>query len=154
MVSSAIQGNSMNQNNSQLCPDMVLDCIPGNLFADHLAFIQAVRAGIPGHWLASVIQSSGAGEGIAKALGVAPKKLEAMCRIEALDTRTSEAVMEIARVISSCFAVWESPVLADQWLKREVPALGNESPINLLDTHEGRSWVMDVLRKIEDGQFS
>jgi len=133
---------------------MVFGCIPGILFADRVAFIHAVRAGIPGQWLASVIQSSGADEGIAKALGVPPKKLEAMCRIEVLDIRTSEAVMEIARVISSCVAVWESPVLADQWLKREVPALGNESPISLLDTHEGRGWVMSVLRKIEGGQFS
>lgn len=144
----------MNQNNSQQCPDMVLGCIPGNLFADRMAFIHAVRAGIPGHWLASVIQSSGAGEGIAKALGVAPKRLDAMCQIDALDIRTSEAVLEIAEVLSSCFAAWESPVLADQWLKSEVPALGDETPVSLLDTHEGRRWVMDVLRKIEGGQFS
>jgi len=144
----------MNQNNSQQFPDMVFGCIPMNLFADSMAFIHAVRDGIPGHWLASVIQSSSADEGIAKALGMPPKQLEAMCQIEALDTRTSEAVLEIAKVLSLCFVVWESPVLAGQWLKNEVPALGDESPVSLLDTHEGRRWVMDVLQKIEGGQFS
>lgn len=144
----------MNQNNSQQCPEMVLGCIPGNLFADHMAFIHAVRAGIPGHWLASVIQSSGADEGIAKALGVPQRQLDALCQIEALDIRTSEAVLEIARVLSSCFAVWESPALAKQWMRSGVPALGDESPVSLLDTHEGRRWVMDVLQKIEGGQFS
>ncbi|EMP56853.1 hypothetical protein MSNKSG1_03565 [Marinobacter santoriniensis NKSG1] len=133
---------------------MVFGCIPGNLFADHMAFIHAVRAGIPGHWLASVIQSSGADEGIAKALGVPPEQLEAMCQIEALDIRTSEAVLEIARVLSSCFAVWECPALAKQWMKSGVPALGDETPVSLLDTHEGRRWAMDVLQKIEGGQFS
>lgn len=144
----------MNQNNSQRCPDMIFGCIPGILFADRVAFIRAVRDGIPGHWLASVIQSSGADEGIAKALGVPPEKLEAMCRMETLDPRTSEAVMEIARVISLCVAVWESPVLADQWLKSKLPALGVQSPVSLLDTHEGRRWIVEVLRKIEGGQFS
>lgn len=133
---------------------MIFGCIPGILFADRVAFIHAARDGIPGDWLASVIQSSGADEGIAKALGVQLKNLEAMCRMETLDTRTSEAVLDIARVFSLCFAVWESPVLADQWLKSKLPALGDESPVSLLDTHEGRRWIIEVLRKIEGGQFS
>jgi putative toxin-antitoxin system antitoxin component (TIGR02293 family) len=144
----------MNQNQAHQTANRVFGCIPESLFADPVAFMTAVRAGVPGQWLASVIQSSGLDEGIAKALGVPQKKLEAMCQMENLDARTSEAVLEIARVLWSCFAVWESPSLAKEWLKRDIPALGDESPVSLLDTQEGRRWVMAVLRKIEGGQFS
>lgn len=97
----------MDRKNSQKRPDMVFGCIPMNLFAESVAFIHAVRAGIPGHWLASVIQSSGADEGIAKAFGIPTGQLEAMCQMDSLDTRASEAVLEIARVLSSCFVSWK-----------------------------------------------
>jgi hypothetical protein len=121
-------GNFMKQNNSQQCPEMVVGCVPENLFADPPAFIRAVREGIPGHWLSSIIRSSGLDESIAKALGAPQKQLEVLCDMDVLDTRTSEAVLEIA--------------------------LGGESPVSLLDTHEGRRWIIEVLRKIEGGQFS
>jgi uncharacterized protein (DUF2384 family) len=147
-------GNFMKQNNSQQCPEMVVGCVPENLFADPPAFIRAVREGIPGHWLSSIIRSSGLDESIAKALGAPQKQLEVLCDMDVLDTRTSEAVLEIARVLYSCAATWESPVLANQWLKSGVPGLGGESPVSLLDTHEGRRWIIEVLRKIEGGQFS
>lgn len=144
----------MDPKNSQKRPDMVFGCIPMNLFADSVAFIHAVRVGIPGHWLASVIQSSGADEAIAKALGVPVAQLEAVCLRDSLDSRSSEAVLELAGVLSACSAVWESPALAEQWMRSEVPALGDETPISLLDTHEGRKWVGEVLSKVETGQFS
>ena len=105
-------GNFMKQNNSQQCPEMVVGCVPENLFADPPAFIRAVREGIPGHWLSSIIRSSGLDESIAKALGAPQKQLEVLCDMDVLDTRTSEAVLEIARVLYSCAATWESPVLA------------------------------------------
>ena len=147
-------GGFINQNHAHQTFNMVFGYIPESLFADPVAFINAIRAGVPGQWLASVIQSSGLDEGIAKALGIPQKQLEIMCQMETLDARTSEAVLEIARVLSSCLAVWESPALVNEWLKSDVPALSDESPVSLLDTHEGRRWVMDVLRKIEGGQFS
>ena len=40
-----------------------------------------------------------------------------------------------------------TPALA--WLKTENPALGNVTPLSLLDTDLGADMVLDMLRRIE-----
>lgn len=84
----------MDRKHSQKRPDMVFGCIPMNLFAESVAFIHAVRAGIPGHWLASIISSSGTEEAVAQALGIPVGQLEVVCQMDSLDSRSSEAVLE------------------------------------------------------------
>lgn len=134
--------------------DLVFGCIPKQLFADPSLYVATVRTGIPGEWLDQVVTQSGIGEHILKALGMTDKRLKAAVLLDALDTSTSETVLEIARILSICRSVWESQALAETWLKSDVPALCGESPVELLDTHEGRRWVTEVLRKAEEGEFS
>tara|TARA_R110001599_G_scaffold160098_1_gene347752 strand:+ start:157 stop:591 length:435 start_codon:yes stop_codon:yes gene_type:complete len=144
----------MNQKNSEQGSEVVFGCIPSRLFLDSALYIDTVRAGIPGLWLARVALLSGIGKEIGKTLGMSEQRFEAACQMDTLDTRTSEAVLEIARVLSVCFSVWESQALGKAWLGCHVPALGEETPLSLMDTHEGRCWLMEVLRKIEGGDFS
>lgn len=43
---------------------------------------------------------------------------------------------------------------ATEWLSSSVPALGNQRPIDLCGTPEGKHLVNATLRKIEAGDFS
>ncbi|MAL98030.1 MbcA/ParS/Xre antitoxin family protein [Hydrocarboniclastica marina] len=61
---------------------------------------------------------------------------------------------DTARVLRQAREVWESQVAAEEWLHSPVLALGGKSPIELLNTTEGRCRVSEVLRKIEAGDFS
>ena len=135
-------------------PALLLTCIPNAVFANHRTFISHVRAGIPGHWLAGIIETVDQEECIKNALSMTPDQLRDACQSETLDPGTTEVVLDIARVLSLSISVWESQDLAAQWLKSPVPALTNLTPMSLMDSYEGRRWVMNVLDKIEVGQFS
>lgn len=135
-------------------PERLLNCIPNAVFTSHSTFISHVRTGIPGHWLAGIIEAMDQEEGIKTALGMTSDQLRDACQLDLLDSQTTEAVLDIARVLSMSISVWESKDLAVQWLKRPVPALTGLTPMSLMDSFEGRRWVMSVLERIECGQFS
>jgi uncharacterized protein (DUF2384 family) len=69
-------------------------------------------------------------------------------------SEVTEAVLDIARVLALSISVWGSQDLAAQRLKSPVPARTDLPPMSLMDSFEGRRWVMCVLKKIEFGQFS
>lgn len=47
-----------------------------------------------------------------------------------------------------------SSLKAEGWMNKRVPALGNEKPITLINSEEGRQRIYEVLHKIETGDFS
>ncbi|WP_412537079.1 antitoxin Xre/MbcA/ParS toxin-binding domain-containing protein [Marinobacter sp. MIT932201] len=133
---------------------LLFGCIPDELFSNPEAFISAVRSGAPGQWLASMIQSTGLQEGIGNALAMNPDQLVLACQSDALSRRTTESMLDVARVLKAGEATWGSQEKSIEWLVSSVPALADNSPLNLMDTFEGRRWVMQTLRKIEYGDFS
>lgn len=116
--------------------------------------IHWARRGIPGNWLSVLVNEIGLGNEIATALDMTPEQLQAKSESETLDSKTSEAVLDLARILARCVTVWESRDQAVKWLSRPIPVLDDQAPVTLLDTFEGRRWVMEVLCKIEHGDFS
>ena len=135
-------------------PVLLLNCIPSAVFTNHSTFISHVRAGIPGQWLAGIIEAVGQEEGVKTALGMTSDQLRDACELDVLDSQTTEAVLDIARVLLLSISVWESKDLAVLWLKSPVPALTDLTPMSLMDSFEGRRWVVSVFERIECGQFS
>jgi len=134
--------------------NLVFDCIPNDLFSNPEAFISTVRAGAPGQWLAHIIQSTGLKEGVGRALEMTPDQLLLTSQTDFLDRRTTEKMLDVARVLRDCEATWGSQDKSIEWLVSLVPALANNSPLSLMDTFEGRRWVIQTLHKIERGDFS
>ena len=62
--------------------------------------------------------------------------------------------LDTARVLRLARNVWESEAAAEAWLHSSVRALDGKTPIELLDTPEGRRRVSEVLRTIESGDFT
>lgn len=52
------------------------------------------------------------------------------------------------QLISLAQAVFGDEHLAYQWMNEPVPALGDQKPADLMNTAEGRQWVLSVLQKI------
>ncbi|MBW4979712.1 antitoxin Xre/MbcA/ParS toxin-binding domain-containing protein [Marinobacter adhaerens] len=125
-----------------------------DVLSNPVTFVQWVRRGIPGDWLASLVGETGLEHEIAIALGMTSSQLRAACQADALDARTSENVLDLARLLSYCVSVWESHDQAVEWLSHPVHALADQIPMSLLDTFEGRRWLTEVLYKIEQGDFS
>jgi putative toxin-antitoxin system antitoxin component (TIGR02293 family) len=71
-----------------------------------------------------------------------------------LSKAESDRLYRIARVGVRAEEVLGSTQAAERWLKELIPALGSETPLELLDTDEGVQMVNDILGRIEHGVFS
>jgi putative toxin-antitoxin system antitoxin component (TIGR02293 family) len=70
-----------------------------------------------------------------------------------LDTDKSGHLVQITRILQRCVEVFEDLEKAKRWLKSPNYALGNQVPLQLLDTTEGIELVRDTLTRIEYGVF-
>ena len=71
-----------------------------------------------------------------------------------LDADKSGHLVQITRILQRCVEVFEDLEKAKRWLKSPNYALGNQVPLNLLDTTEGIELVRDTLTRIEYGAFA
>lgn len=66
----------------------------------------------------------------------------------------SDRLYRVARVAALAEQILGSAAAAERWLKDANPALGNVTPLSLMDTDEGTQAVADVLGRIEHGVYS
>ena len=71
-----------------------------------------------------------------------------------LSKAESDRLYREARIAAWAEEVFGSAAAAEQWLKARIPALGQVTPLSLLDTDEGAQRVADILGRIEHGVFS
>jgi putative toxin-antitoxin system antitoxin component (TIGR02293 family) len=70
-----------------------------------------------------------------------------------LDTYTTEKFIRLITVLRMASNVL-GKVEAKSWMYRNVPSLGNQSPINLLDTEVGHRLVEQTLLQIKYGMYA
>lgn len=70
-----------------------------------------------------------------------------------LDADKSGHLVQITKILQRCVEVFDDLEKAKRWLKSPNYALGNQIPLNLLDTTEGIELVRDTLTRIEYGAF-
>lgn len=68
---------------------------------------------------------------------------------EPLDAVASDRLYRVSRVIEFATEVFEDKGRAMQWLWRPQPALGDQVPLELLDTEPGSQAVQTLLTQIE-----
>ncbi len=71
-----------------------------------------------------------------------------------LPLEISDQLVQIARVYVHAVEVLEDREKAAGWMKRKNRALGNNAPIELVDTSAGINMVLDLLGRIEHGVYS
>ena len=117
--------------------------------------IPVVRRGLRYRSLEHVIAGLGvARETVLGAIGLplsASKRGHSASRMTAAE---SDRVYRLARVIAQAEMIFDSDEQARAWLLRPNRALGQVTPLSLLDTDEGSRQVEAVLGRIEHGVWS
>jgi putative toxin-antitoxin system antitoxin component (TIGR02293 family) len=71
-----------------------------------------------------------------------------------LPMEISDQLVQIAWVYAHAVEVLDDRKKAAEWIKRKNRALGNNAPIELMDTSAGINMVLDLLGRIEHGVYS
>ena len=124
------------------------------VLTDRVAFIQAVRRGIPGLVVKQAIAELGERELFIRLLNTTSANLSRVYRKKALTRIDSEEVLDTLRMYQEAVTVFEDQHVVQAWLHTSIPALAGECPVDLCDTFEGRALIRDSLRAIEYGEFS
>lgn len=132
----------------------IFNTIPSEIFENSQSMINAAKAGVPGAWLKGVIDAVGLRDVFVSVFNITSPNLSRMYRRVTLGQENSEEFLDTVRLLKKSNEVWEDENLSLVWLNSPVPALGGQKPRELIDTFEGRRWVMKVLSKIEFGDFS
>jgi len=127
--------------------------LPEALFSDRTNFITFTRKGLSGEVLKQAVVTLGYRELFVRLLETTTGNLSRFYRRKALTQSQSEGVLDTLRLFSKATSVFGDPKKAKQWLECSIPALGDQVPIDLCDTFEGRKMVQGALRKIEYGEF-
>jgi putative toxin-antitoxin system antitoxin component (TIGR02293 family) len=129
--------------------------LPQEILDDDVAFIRAVRKGIPGQVVREAVALLGGHrELIADLVGTTPGNLHRIYKKQALGKAESEGILDLFRLFAYAKTIFDSDDIVREWLGCEIPALSGSRPIEIMDTFQGRAMVRDVLGRIGHGEFS
>ena len=122
---------------------------------DSLEYVALTRKGLNKKNLVSLANTMNLSlKEISEILPVSERTLQRYKPGQQLDKKTSEQILEIARLYSEGFKVFNNHDLFKQWMEYANSALGNVKPIDLLDTSFGIELLIDELGKIQYGIFA
>lgn len=120
-----------------------------------LEWVDIVRHGISSQALDSMLKSIAISQSeLAQALDIPERTLARRKREGVFSREESAKLLRLARVAARAAEVFEDLDLAIRWLKMPAAALGDATPLSLLDTDIGADSVMDTLGRIEHGVFA
>lgn len=124
-------------------PRVVMDWIP------------LVRRGLPAASVEAITRLTHTAQSeLARALAIPERTLARRKREGLLSAEESAKFVRFARVVARAEEVFEDAAPGLAWLKTENPALGDVTPLSLLDTDLGADTVLDTLGRIEQGVFA
>ena len=132
----------------------ILPDITGTELPDPMKIISLVRNGLPGSTLAKVAEAYRMPKSDMYDLLHISAKTGQRIATKKLDRDTSDHLVQMIKVYSRANQVFKDPVKAMNWLKSPCYALGDQIPVQLLDTSEGMELVMNTLGRIEYGVFA
>lgn len=123
--------------------------------ATDMRLVQQARAGISKKSLMNIAEAGGLSlKEISALLPVSLRTIQRYTDTDLLDPNVSEHALQIAEVISKGSNVFSSIQDLQRWLHTPSLALGNETPVSMLDTSFGVRIVIDELGRLEYGVYS
>jgi putative toxin-antitoxin system antitoxin component (TIGR02293 family) len=114
-----------------------------------------VKAGLPYASFEALIDKLGlAREEAAAALHLPQRTIARRKKEKKLQADESDRLLRLARVSAQAVATLGSEEKAVQWLRRPNRALGNRTPLDLIDNDIGTRQVEEVLGRIDHGNIS
>lgn len=127
--------------------------IPAGALFDRAAYIETARRGVPGRVVGQAVGVLGHRETFASLMGTTVGNLNRFYRRTTLGAAQSEALLDMLRVVSRGLDAFGDLDGVQRWFDTASPALGDERPIDLCDTFEGRRAIDGILHKIQYGEF-
>ena len=125
---------------------------------DHISpidIISLVRQGIPGNTIKSVAENFEIKlNALYDLLHITPRTAQRLMKSENLDADISDRIVQLIKIHDKCMEVFQDKEKMIRWLKTPNFALGDETPLSLLDTTDGIELVTNSLTKIEYGVFA
>lgn len=130
------------------------------VFSDYLKasgddVITSIRSGLPKSGVDAFLAQTNVGsEQLCRVLHISTRQLKRYNPDQKLPTEQSNFLYELTRVYTRAVDILGDKPTAEHWLGRPQIALGDQSPLQLLDTTEGVRYVDDLLTQIEHGFYS
>jgi putative toxin-antitoxin system antitoxin component (TIGR02293 family) len=116
--------------------------------------INVIKNGVSKQELEAVKEESDLDyETLSNILSVSKAKLHSKKGADKFDQNTSERIMLVADLVAYGQSVFEHKDSFNEWLKTNNTALGNKTPIELMDTIYGIDEVKKEIGRIEYGVF-
>lgn len=130
--------------------------IPGldeSVMPDQMTLIELTREGIPGSTLNKLAEAFQIPKGeIYHLLHISPKTGQRAVE-KRLSKEKSDQLIQIIKVFWKADKIFKNHEKATRWLKSPCYALGDQIPMQLLDTSEGIDLVTKTLGRVEYGVF-
>lgn len=125
----------------------------------HDTFLQAaklVRSGLPFSAISRFHKASGLTmDRVKQAARISEGSFARRKKSGRLSPEESERLLRLARVFERALFLYDGDQIgARQWLETPIPALGNESPLDVARTEPGAREVEDLIGRIEHGIVS
>lgn len=117
--------------------------------------ISSIRSGLPKSGVDAFLAQTNVGsEQLCRVLHISTRQLKRYNPDQKLPTEQSNFLYELTRIYTRAVDILGDKHTAEHWLGRPQIALGDQSPLQLLDTTEGVRYVDDLLTQIEHGFYS
>jgi len=128
----------------------------GKLYETDLQAARIIQAGLPFKAVNVFQKRSGLTlERIKQAARLSEGSLSRRKRSGTLSQDESERMLRLSRIFELARALFEGdPEEARRWLETPIPALGNQRPLDLVQTEPGAREVEDLIGRIEHGVVS
>lgn len=117
--------------------------------------IDSIRLGLPKRGVDAFLEKTNVNrEQLSQVLHISTRQLNRYKPEQRLSPEQSNYLFELTRIYTRAVDVLRDQSTAEHWLGRQQLALGNHTPLQLLDTTEGVRMVDDLLSQIEYGFYS
>jgi len=117
--------------------------------------IDSIRSGLPKAGVDAFLEKTSVDrEQVSQVLHISTRQLNRYKPEQRLSPEQSNFLYELTRIYTRTLDILGDKRTAEHWLEREQVALGNHTPLQLLDTTEGLRLVDDLLSQIEYGFYS
>ncbi len=124
-------------------------------FNHKLDVISCLRDGLPKAGIDNFLKKTSVSRNqLSHILHISSRQLHRYSPQDRLSPEQSNFLYELTRVYNRATDILGDQQTAEHWLNRGQIALGNKSPLEILDTTEGMRLVDDLLSQIEYGFYS
>jgi len=124
-------------------------------FNDALDIISCLRDGLPKSGIDNFLHKTSISRNqLSHILHISTRQLNRYDPHDCLSPEQSNFLYELARIYNRATDILGDQATAEHWLNRGQIALGNKTPLEILDTTEGMRLVDDLLFQIEYGFYS